>query len=57
MLTRGGNALGQTAFILDVDRRCAESPVGKCSFVVSGPREYGAEEVTGTQVRRGLFAR
>ena len=54
---RGGNALGQTAFILDVDRPCPESPVGKCSFDVSRPREYGAKEVMGTEVRRGLFAR
>jgi hypothetical protein len=54
---RGGNALGQTAFILDVDRPCAESPVGKCLFDVSRPRGYGAKEMMGTEVRRGLFAR
>jgi hypothetical protein len=54
---RGGNALGQTAFILDVDRPCPESPVGKCTFDVSRPRKYGAKDVMGTEVRRGLFAR
>jgi hypothetical protein len=54
---RGGNALGQTAFILDVDRPCPESPVGKCAFDVSRPRKYGDKDVMGTEVRRGLFAR
>jgi hypothetical protein len=54
---RGGNALGQTAFILDVDRPCPESPVGKCTFDVSRPKKYGAKDVMGTEVRRGLFAR
>ena len=54
---RGGNALGQTAFILDVDRPCPESPVGKCTFDVSRPRQYGDKDVIGTEVRRGLFAR
>jgi hypothetical protein len=54
---RDGNALGQTAFILDVDRPCQESPVGKCTFDVSRPREYRDKDVMGTEVRRGLFAR
>jgi hypothetical protein len=54
---RDGNAWGQTAFIIDVDRPCPESPVGKCAFDVSRPRKYGSKDVMGTEVRRGLFAR
>lgn len=35
---RNGNAFGQTAFILGVDRPCQQSPVGKCAFDVSRAR-------------------
>jgi hypothetical protein len=52
-----GSAVGQTAFILDVDRRCPESPVGKCGFEIVADNSFDAEDILVTGERRGVFAR
>jgi hypothetical protein len=43
---RGGNAFGQTAFLLDLNRSCPEiSPLAKCSFDVRPGKKYLADEI------------
>jgi hypothetical protein len=54
---RDGRASGQTAFLLDITRRCLESPVGKCAFDVSHVAEFGPETMWITEIRRSVFAR
>jgi hypothetical protein len=54
---RSGRAYGKTAFVLDIDKPCQESPVGKCAFDVSHRAEYRADEMLVTESDRALFAR
>jgi len=43
---RGGSALGQTAFVLNLDRSCPEiSPLAKCSFDIKPGVKYRTDEM------------
>jgi hypothetical protein len=53
---RSGSALGKTAYVLDISRPCAESPVGKCAFEVSGHRDYEGGEMRVSEYNRDLLA-
>jgi hypothetical protein len=53
---RSGSAIGKTAFVLDIVRPCAESPVGQCAFDVSNPGHYRADEMRVNEYNRDLLA-
>jgi len=54
---RDRKAIGQTAFILDVYRRCPETPAARCTFDMSHERDYPAGDMSVSEVRSGLFAK
>jgi hypothetical protein len=53
---RSGSTFGETAFVPDIFRPCAESPAGKCAFDVSRPRDYRADEMQVKEYNRDLLA-